>query len=146
MNLITIKKSLQPMIISSFWAMLRECEAQAENNDDRMLKHQVEGYYRQWNLMTGNDQVPRWIKRVIESGNPCIRTRVRAIVAENLGLQDSDLRDDVSMATLGGDSLDCVEIIIALEDEFKIEITDTDAETMWSRSIDGAVTWIREKL
>ena len=56
MNLNTIAKSLQPDVISSFWAMLQELRSQADGNDDRVLKVQVEGWYRQWNAMTGDNK------------------------------------------------------------------------------------------
>ena len=50
-------------LVSSFWSMLRECESQADNDNDPVLKVQVEGYYRQWNACTGSEHSPRWIDR-----------------------------------------------------------------------------------
>jgi hypothetical protein len=55
----SIAKKLQKDFIGSFWSMLRELEEAAENNLD---KHFVEGYYRQWNAVTGDDKKPRWMK------------------------------------------------------------------------------------
>lgn len=59
----TIAPDLQKDIIGSFWSMLRECEGRADDNDDRVLKHQVEGYYRQWNEMTNMTHEPIWVRR-----------------------------------------------------------------------------------
>ena len=156
MNLITIKKSLQPMIISSFWTMLRECEGQAENNADWVLKHQVEGYYRQWNAVTGDEKAPRWVVTaaaivpelpqapVLPPSFPLIRARVRAVVVEQLGLTDRELRDEVTMTELGADSLDEIEIAMALEDEFRLEISDEEAEAM--RTVNDVVSWVAGKM
>lgn len=57
-----IKRSMHHDIIHSFWIMMRECESTANNNDDRVLKVQVEGWYKQWNRMTGDDKKPAWMK------------------------------------------------------------------------------------
>lgn len=50
----------QESVVHSFWMMLRECENHAEANDDVVLKRWVEGWYRQWNAMTGQDLQPKW--------------------------------------------------------------------------------------
>jgi hypothetical protein len=55
-----IKRSMHKDVIDSFWTMLQELETQANNEDDRLLKHQVEGWYRQWNRMTGDTKTARW--------------------------------------------------------------------------------------
>lgn len=47
-------------LLHSFWFMLGECESKADETDDRLLKHLVEGYYRQWNKANGDDKQPRW--------------------------------------------------------------------------------------
>lgn len=62
MQLDTIKRSLQPDVISSFWTMLQELQSQAENDNDVWLKVQVEGWYRQWNAITGDDSLPKWLR------------------------------------------------------------------------------------
>ena len=49
-------------VLFSFWYMLQECEAKAMDEDDTLLKIQVEGFYRQWNSLTASNQRPRWIK------------------------------------------------------------------------------------
>ena len=58
-----IPKKEQKDVLSSFWFMLRTCESMADCNDDRLLKRDVEGFYRQWNRITGANYNPIWIER-----------------------------------------------------------------------------------
>lgn len=53
---------------------------------------------------------------------------IKLLIAEHLGLSIDDIKDESDLTNLGADSLDGVEIIMALEDEFSIEICDEDAE------------------
>lgn len=71
--------------------------------------------------------------------------KVIAIVAEQLGKEASEITADTSLQDdLGADSLDAVEIIMALEDEFGIEIPDDVAQTL---SNVGEITkFVDEKL
>mgnify|MGYP006113282833 FL=1 len=56
---------------------------------------------------------------------------IRKIIAENLRIdQDSMSQDSNFVNDLGADSLTIVELIMALEEEFEIEIPDEDAETL----------------
>lgn len=48
-------------VMQSFWTMMRECETIADNDNDMLLKHQVECWYRQWNKLTARTNEPRWI-------------------------------------------------------------------------------------
>lgn len=58
-----------------------------------------------------------------------IERRVRAIVAQQLGMEPQELKmSDSVVADLGGDSLDRIEIVMAIEDDFSIEIDDEHAE------------------
>ncbi len=58
-----------------------------------------------------------------------IEQRVKKIVVEQLGVKEDDVRPDASFVDdLGADSLDTVELIMALEEEFEVEISDEDAE------------------
>lgn len=61
--------------------------------------------------------------------------KVREIIAEQLGVDESDVTMDTHlMKDLEADSLDAVEIIMAIEDEYGIEIPDEDAEKFQSVS------------
>ena len=58
-----------------------------------------------------------------------VADRVRAIIAEQLGVKLEEVTDAASfIEDLGADSLDTVELVMALEEEFGIEIPDEDAE------------------
>ena len=58
-----------------------------------------------------------------------IEARVKKIIAEQLGVEEAQVTQDKAfVADLGADSLDTVELVMALEEEFGIEIPDEDAE------------------
>lgn len=77
-----------------------------------------------------------------------IEERVRTVVVEQLGVKKEKLasRDVSFVKDLGADSLDAVELIMALEDAFKIEIPDEEAEniTTLGESIDYIETHLDE--
>ncbi|MBC6428846.1 MAG: acyl carrier protein [Cellvibrionales bacterium] len=55
--------------------------------------------------------------------------RVRKIVAEQLGVNEGEVKNEASFVDdLGADSLDTVELVMALEEEFETEIPDEEAE------------------
>ncbi len=55
--------------------------------------------------------------------------RVKKIVAEQLGVNEADIKNESSFVDdLGADSLDTVELVMALEEEFECEIPDDQAE------------------
>lgn len=66
-----------------------------------------------------------------------IRARVITVISENLGERPEKILDETHLVEdLGADSLDTVELVMALEEEFDLEITDEEAEAMLSvRSI-----------
>ena len=73
-----------------------------------------------------------------------VADRVRAIIAEQLGVKLEEVTDAASfIEDLGADSLDTVELVMALEEEFGIEIPDEDAEKM--ASVGEAVRYVEEK-
>ena len=58
-----------------------------------------------------------------------VEQRVKKIVAEQLGVNESEIKSESSFVDdLGADSLDTVELVMALEEEFETEIPDEDAE------------------
>ncbi|TXL01733.1 acyl carrier protein [Methylococcaceae bacterium HT1] len=57
-----------------------------------------------------------------------IEERVKKIVAEQLGVKEDIANDASFVDDLGADSLDTVELVMALEEEFECEIPDDDAE------------------
>lgn len=72
-----------------------------------------------------------------------IEERVKQIVAEQLGVDDDQVTNEASfMDDLGADSLDTVELVMALEEEFDIEISDEDAEKI--QTVQDAVDYISE--
>jgi acyl carrier protein len=67
--------------------------------------------------------------------------RVKKIVVEHLGVEDSKVTDNASFIDdLGADSLDTVELVMAFEEEFGIDIPDEDAEQM--RTVGDAISYI----
>jgi len=70
-----------------------------------------------------------------------IEQRVKKIVAEQLGVNEADIKLESSFVDdLGADSLDTVELVMALEDEFKCEIPDEEAEKI--TTVQQAVDYI----
>ena len=64
--------------------------------------------------------------------------KVKAIIVEQLGAEEEDVKVDSSFVDdLGADSLDIVELVMALEEEFELEIPDEDAEKI--RTVGEAV-------
>lgn len=58
-----------------------------------------------------------------------VETKVREIVAEQLGLGDEDVQLDASISgDLGADALDFIELVMAFEEEFEVDIDDGEAE------------------
>lgn len=71
-----------------------------------------------------------------------VEQRVKKIVAEQLGVNESEIKNESSFVDdLGADSLDTVELVMALEEEFETEIPDEEAEkiTTVQLAIDYAV-------
>ena len=72
-----------------------------------------------------------------------IVNKVKAIIVEQLGAEEEDVKVDSSVVDdLGADSLDIVELIMAMEEEFELEIPDEDAEKI--RTVGEAVKYIKE--
>jgi acyl carrier protein len=74
-----------------------------------------------------------------------IEERVTKIVVEQLGVKEEDVTATASFVDdLGADSLDTVELVMALEEEFKTEIPDEEAEKI--TTVQQAVDYIKEHL
>ncbi len=70
-----------------------------------------------------------------------VETKVRGIITEQLAVSEDEVTEKASFVDdLGADSLDTVELVMALEEEFNIEISDEDAEKL--RTVGDAVTYI----
>jgi acyl carrier protein len=70
--------------------------------------------------------------------------RVREIIVNELGVEPEKVTDDASFVEdLGADSLDTVELVMAFEEEFGVDIPDEDAEKM--RTVGDAIAYLREK-
>ena len=70
-----------------------------------------------------------------------IEEQVKSIVAEQLGVKEDEVSNEASFVDdLGADSLDTVELVMAFEEEFDIEIPDEDAEKM--RTVADVVTYV----
>lgn len=73
-----------------------------------------------------------------------VQDKVRSIIAEQLGVKLEEVTPQASFIDdLGADSLDTVELVMALEEEFGIEIPDEEAEKM--TTVGDAMKYIEEK-
>jgi acyl carrier protein len=74
-----------------------------------------------------------------------IEQRVKKIVAEQLGVAEGDIKNESSFVDdLGADSLDTVELVMALEDEFSCEIPDEQAEQI--KTVQQAMDYVSGNL
>ncbi len=74
-----------------------------------------------------------------------IEQRVKKIVAEQLGVNESEIKIESSFVDdLGADSLDTVELVMALEEEFECEIPDEEAEKI--TTVQQAIDYINKNL
>jgi acyl carrier protein len=74
-----------------------------------------------------------------------LESKVRKIIADRLQVDEASVTTSASFVEdLGADSLDLVELVMAFEEEFKLEIPDQDAETM--KTVGTAVDYLKKKL
>lgn len=74
-----------------------------------------------------------------------ILTKVTKVTVEELGVKEEEVKAESSFQEdLGADSLDVVELVMAFEEEFSIEIPDEDVTNL--KSVGDAVTYISSKL
>ena len=74
-----------------------------------------------------------------------IESKVKEIIVEQLGVDEAQVNPESSFIDdLGADSLDTVELVMAFEEKFDIEIPDEDAEKM--RTVGDATEYLKSKL
>jgi acyl carrier protein len=74
-----------------------------------------------------------------------ISNKIKGIIAEQLGVSLEEVKETASFIDdLGADSLDIVELIMALEEEFEVEIPDEDAEKI--QSVGDAIKFVQAKV
>ena len=72
-----------------------------------------------------------------------IEDRVRKIIVEQLGVKEEDVNNEASFVDdLGADSLDTVELVMALEEEFECEIPDEEAEKI--TTVQQAIDYVKQ--
>ncbi len=73
-----------------------------------------------------------------------VEDKVKSIIAEQLGVEASEVTEAASFTDdLGADSLDIVELVMAFEEEFGVEIPDEDAEQM--QTVGDAIRYLQDK-
>ena len=74
-----------------------------------------------------------------------VEERVKKLICEQLGVKEDEVKDEASFVEdLGADSLDTVELVMAFEEAFDIEIPDEDAEKILT--VGKAIEYIKEKI
>ncbi len=75
--------------------------------------------------------------------NDDLEKNVKKLIADQLNINEEEIQEDSSfMEDLGADSLDTVELVMALEEEFGIEIPDEEAEKI--KTVGNAISYIKE--
>jgi acyl carrier protein len=73
--------------------------------------------------------------------------RVKKIVSEQFGMSIADVRGDAKIcADIGADSLDALELVMSIEDEFDLYISDDDTRLFPTMTVDQAVEYVRGRL
>jgi acyl carrier protein len=74
-----------------------------------------------------------------------LEAKVRKIIADRLQVDEASVTTTASyVEDLGADSLDLVELVMAFEEEFKLEIPDQDAETM--KTVGASIDYLKKKM
>lgn len=74
-----------------------------------------------------------------------ITEKVKSVIAEQLGVKAEEVTDEAKFVDdLGADSLDTVELVMALEEEYGVEIPDEDAEKL--TTVGEAIKYIEDKI
>ena len=73
-----------------------------------------------------------------------VEEKIKKIISEQLGVEEDDVVPEAKFVDdLGADSLDTVELVMALEEEFEIEIPDDEAEKI--QTVGAAIDFIKER-
>ena len=87
----------------------------------------------------------RGVLSVGEASVEVLSERLRGLMAEQLGVEPGEMTPDANiLEDLGADSLDVVEMVMAIEDAFDIEIADDDAEAM--RTVGDVEAYVAKRL
>ena len=74
-----------------------------------------------------------------------LEDKVKEIIVDQLGVDENEVTDSAHfIEDLGADSLDTVELVMAFEEEFNIEIPDEDAEKI--TTVGAAISYLKEKV
>lgn len=88
-----------------------------------------------------------WLYKTLSEGGETLMAtleKLKGIIVEQLGVDENEVTLDASFVDdLGADSLDLVELVMAFEEAFDMEIPDDDAEKI--RSVGDAVKYIQER-
>ncbi len=96
-------------------------------------------------LLNLHTQLLRECRETVMMTAEDIYSRVRKIVADQLGVEDPKVTPEANFQNdLGADSLDTVELVMAFEEEFELEIPDEDAEGI--ATVQDAVAYISQKM
>ena len=72
-----------------------------------------------------------------------IEDKVKSIIVEQLGISEDEVKPEASFIDdLGADSLDIVELVMAMEEQFDVEIPDEDAENI--RTVQDAMNYVQQ--
>ncbi|MBO7501546.1 MAG: acyl carrier protein [Fibrobacterales bacterium] len=74
-----------------------------------------------------------------------LSSKIKSVVVDKLGVKPEQVTDDANFIDdLGADSLDLVELVMALEDEFDVEIPDEDAEKL--KTVKTVLEYVQSKI
>ena len=80
-----------------------------------------------------------------ETAGEVLSEKLRGLMAEQLGVEPGEIKPDSNiLEDLGADSLDVVEVVMALEEEFNIEVPDKDVESI--RTIGDIVQYVGARI